>query len=102
MSKNIVDSIWHFKVEDNLGWDFCAGILKQNEDIEMTASEVKKIFEGYFKSLVNIRPFAKCPICSKKLIPRKSKYGYFVGCSAFPDCKFTATSSKPYVKQEVK
>jgi len=35
----------------------------------------------------------KCPVCSKPLIIRFSKFGRFLGCSGFPGCKFT----KPYL-----
>ena len=30
-----------------------------------------------------------CPRCGHALILRKGKYGYFYGCSNYPDCKFT-------------
>ena len=30
----------------------------------------------------------KCPECGKDLVVRKSKYGSFVGCSGYPDCKY--------------
>lgn len=31
----------------------------------------------------------KCPQCSGKLIERHGKYGRFIGCSNYPNCKFT-------------
>ena len=30
-----------------------------------------------------------CPKCGGKLVPRKGKYGEFLGCSNYPKCKFT-------------
>lgn len=30
-----------------------------------------------------------CPICKGKLIKRKGKHGYFIGCSNYPYCRFT-------------
>ncbi len=30
-----------------------------------------------------------CPKCGSKLVVRKGKYGEFVGCSNYPNCKFT-------------
>lgn len=30
-----------------------------------------------------------CPECGKKLLIRRSKRGKFIGCSGFPECKFT-------------
>lgn len=29
-----------------------------------------------------------CPKCGQKLVPRKSKYGEFMGCSFFPKCRY--------------
>lgn len=36
-----------------------------------------------------------CPECSAKLVVRHGKFGKFVSCSKFPDCKFT----KPYYEE---
>ena len=30
----------------------------------------------------------KCPLCGKDLVVRKSKYGSFVGCIGYPECKY--------------
>lgn len=30
-----------------------------------------------------------CPICGGHLVERKGKYGYFYGCSNYPNCSFT-------------
>lgn len=35
-----------------------------------------------------------CPTCAKPLVIRFSKNGEFVGCSGFPDCKFTSAFSR--------
>ncbi|MBR1385302.1 MAG: NERD domain-containing protein [Bacilli bacterium] len=31
----------------------------------------------------------KCPKCGGMLLERKGKYGYFIGCSNYPKCKYT-------------
>ena len=31
----------------------------------------------------------KCPLCGGNLVERKGKYGYFIGCSNYPKCKYT-------------
>jgi DNA topoisomerase-1 len=36
----------------------------------------------------------KCPLCGAPLVIRHGKFGKFLSCSRFPDCKFT----KPYVE----
>ena len=33
---------------------------------------------------------ASCPKCGKPLVLRQGKNGAFVGCSGFPDCRYTA------------
>lgn len=30
-----------------------------------------------------------CPVCGKNLITRKGKYGEFIGCTGYPQCKYT-------------
>ena len=30
-----------------------------------------------------------CPRCGKQLVPRKGKIGPFIGCSRYPNCRFT-------------
>ncbi len=30
-----------------------------------------------------------CPYCCGKLVQRKGPYGYFLGCSNYPECKYT-------------
>ena len=35
-----------------------------------------------------------CPICGNQLILRKGKYGDFMGCKSFPQCKFTRNISE--------
>ena len=30
-----------------------------------------------------------CPVCGKKLVPRKGRYGDFIGCSGYPECTYT-------------
>ena len=31
----------------------------------------------------------KCPDCGRRLVERKGKFGDFLGCSGFPQCKYT-------------
>lgn len=94
--KDYVDYIWHFKVEDNLDWEFCSEYMKMNEYADISAEELEKEFKKYFKDTMGIEPYSKCPVCGKELLPRSSRYGYFIGCSDYPNCKFMATNKKPY------
>ena len=42
----------------------------------------------------------KCPECSKKLIFKLGKYGKFISCSNYPDCKYAAPLEEEIVKDE--
>lgn len=33
--------------------------------------------------------FVTCPLCGAMMVERKGKYGRFLGCSSYPDCKGT-------------
>jgi DNA topoisomerase-1 len=35
-----------------------------------------------------------CPVCGKKLMIRKGKFGDFVGCSGYPDCTYIRSQTK--------
>ena len=93
----IVDGVWHFRVEDGLDWEFCAGVWNQDTGDALNGGQVKRAFLGYFRDLCGIEPYSACPVCGCELVPRKSGYGRFVGCSGYPKCRFMATKTKPYV-----
>ena len=48
---------------------------------------LKKAFENMEKDEPE-KVGEKCPECGKDLVVRKSKYGSFVACSGYPDCKY--------------
>ncbi|RBQ22844.1 Reverse gyrase [Candidatus Methanobinarius endosymbioticus] len=33
----------------------------------------------------------QCPVCGKDLLKRQGRYGEFIGCSGFPQCKFSSS-----------
>ena len=39
-----------------------------------------------------------CPLCNSKLVIRNGKYGKFVACSAYPDCKYIKKEEKKVVE----
>lgn len=34
-------------------------------------------------------PLPDCPLCGARLVQRSGKFGDFVGCSGYPDCRHT-------------
>ena len=75
---------------------------KHLEEIATGKGSFEQFYQGQIKNLsellknakkVEITPSASqvtCPICGKAMIRRKSKNGYFWGCSGYPECKSTA------------
>ena len=40
-----------------------------------------------------------CPNCNSPLVIKQSKYGKFVACSNYPECKYIQTNEKKEVKE---
>jgi DNA topoisomerase-1 len=53
--------------------------------------------ESLGKAKEEMTPFEEtdevCPLCGKKLVKRLSKAGLFLGCSGYPECKYTRNLS---------
>ena len=85
----IVDYQFTAKMEKNLdliasGKKSYLETLKQfwfpfKETLEKKYQEVKK---------VSFKTSKKCPLCGRPLIKRVSRYGWFLSCSGFPECKY--------------
>ena len=72
------DVIWT-KVLDNFYGDFESLVEKAFKDMEKEAP--KETGE-------------MCPLCGKPLVIRKGKYGEFVACSNYPECKYVKKEEK--------
>lgn len=90
---DILDYSFTAQMEDNLDeiargerkWkptikEFYTPFEKKLEETEEKAEKVKMELEYVDK---------KCPECGKQLIVRVGKFGKFLACSGFPDCKHT-------------
>jgi hypothetical protein len=78
--------------------------LKSSGEISLTVrtndeGELEKLLEKWEPRLIIITepngkpkyyPGDSCPRCHSKLIRRQGQRGKFIGCSAFPECEFTA------------
>ncbi len=60
--------------------EFYTPFAKKLAEIIETAEKVKLVVEYAGK---------KCPDCGKELIVRTGKFGKFLACSGFPECKYT-------------
>ncbi len=75
---------------------------KTLEEIATGKGSLEKFYQAQLKDLnelltkaknIEIKPSASqvvCPSCGKAMVRRKSKTGYFWGCSGYPECKSTA------------
>ena len=97
--REIVDVGFTARMEDGL------------DDIETKGIRWKQIVEDYYKILRDELDDAdkkipkieqeveltgeKCPQCGKDLAIKHSRFGTFIGCTGYPECKFT----KPIVKK---
>ena len=59
------------------------------ESIKELIGEQELAFYDAAAPLIEKESIDKCPRCGNKLIVRNGKYGDFLGCSNYPDCKYT-------------
>ena len=76
--------------EGKVGWEktiynFYSGFRKgvEKAESEMEKVEIKQEFTG-----------ESCPECSSPLVFKLGKFGKFIACSNFPDCRYTNTIQK--------
>ena len=79
---------------------------KTLEEIAKGEGSLEKFYQAQLKALnelltkaksIEIKPSASqviCPSCGKAMVRRKSKTGYFWGCSGYPECRCTARDIK--------
>lgn len=59
------------------------------------AKQIKEV-EGASRVKIEVEQVGEdCPLCGSPLVIRHGKFGKFISCSTFPECKFT----KPLVKE---
>lgn len=58
----------------------------QDKSLNRNYNHVKNIKKSLAKKPVDNKI---CPKCGENLIQRKGKYGYFLGCTNYPRCKYT-------------
>ncbi len=88
---NIVDAHFTAEMEDKL------------DKVATGEEEWIKMLDNFYKPFIETIKFAEkempsqkevkkanktCPQCGEELVYRKSKFGEFVGCSAYPKCKY--------------
>lgn len=68
------------------------------QDLESTIVEK----QGFSRAeLVGEKLDENCPDCGKQLIMRFGKYGKFIGCSGYPECKYMRKVTKDNASEEI-
>ncbi|HMT03741.1 MAG TPA: topoisomerase DNA-binding C4 zinc finger domain-containing protein, partial [Burkholderiales bacterium] len=58
--------------------------------------------QGFSRAeLVGEKLDENCPDCGKQLIMRFGKYGKFIGCSGYPECKYMRKVTKDNASEEI-
>lgn len=116
--KNLVPTKLGFTVTDMMcdyfkeivDVDFTANMEKGLDDIEAKGVPWKKIIKDYYgilreelnradEEMAKLEPELeltgeKCPECGKDLVIKQGRFGSFIACMGYPECKYT----KPIVK----
>ena len=68
----------------------CTGFAKgkKGQPLPPGACDYSEPLEGQREPQLEILEGEKCPKCGKPLAKRRGRFGPFVGCTGYPDCKF--------------
>ncbi len=85
-----------------LDYDFTADMEKNLDDIESAKIDWVSIIDKFYKDFIQqidiadkntkkivIESDQVCELCGKKMLVKTSRYGDFLGCSGYPECKNT-------------
>jgi len=99
LTKNLPDIInvkFTAKMEEDLD-KIAQGTVKRDDVLNAFYKEFKKdlaAFGGKETGKTPIPTDKSCPECKEKLVIRFGKAGEFLGCSGFPECKFTTNFTR--------
>jgi DNA topoisomerase-1 len=77
--------------------DIAAGEVSELEALNAFWQEFQPLLRGATAKLAEVKPARpapqktgeQCPECGSDLVKRNGKKGEFIGCSAFPKCRYT-------------
>ncbi|MFA5028954.1 MAG: type I DNA topoisomerase [Candidatus Methylomirabilota bacterium] len=112
----IVNDILVDNFPDIVNYDFTAHVEDDLDEIaegKRVWQEVIAEFYGPFEKLLKDKSDKiekksmdeeleeKCPDCGKNLVMKHSRSGKFIGCTGFPDCRFTRSFVKPEIQVKI-
>lgn len=77
---------------DVVAYDFTAQLETRLDDIEegeaLWPKVVREFYEPFLKDYAKV-PQKLCPTCGRPMELRVSRFGQFLGCTGYPECKYT-------------
>ncbi len=77
---------------DVVAYDFTAQLETRLDDIEEGKADwpkvVREFYEPFLRDYARV-PQKLCPKCGRPLELRVSRFGQFMGCTGYPECKYT-------------
>ena len=105
LGRTITDDIMYEYFKDVIDISFTSGMELNLDKVAEGKLKWKQVVADYYSILENeiktakeqaekIKPTVElvdeiCPLCGKQLARKSSRYGEFLACTGFPDCKFT-------------
>ena len=98
---NIVDVAFTAKMEANLdkveegGVDYVGMLRDFYGDFEKTLEKAEKDMEGVRMKVPDEETDEVCELCGKPMVIKTGRFGKFMACSGFPECRNTKKIVKP-------
>ena len=93
--KNIVDARFTAKMESDLDEveqgekDWVAALHEFYDDFSKTLEKAETAMEGKRVKVPDEETDVVCELCGRKMVIKYSRYGKFLACPGFPECKNT-------------
>ncbi|MCX6809456.1 MAG: type I DNA topoisomerase [Candidatus Berkelbacteria bacterium] len=101
---NIVDYDFTAQVEEKLD-SIAEGKIKWQEVVREIYEPFKKELDAKSDSIektdMDEKLEEKCPDCDKNLIIKQTRHGKFIGCTGFPDCRYTRSFVDPKTQEKI-
>ena len=97
---NLINVKYTAKMEEDLD-SISNGSIVWNELLKKFYKEFEPMVENAFENMEKKEPEKtgeKCPECNSDLVIRNGKYGKFVSCSNYPNCKYIKKEAKQNVE----
>ena len=93
---NLINVKYTAKMEDDLD-NIASGEVIWNELLEEFYKEFEPMVKDAFDNMEKKEPEKTgevCPDCGKELVKRNGRYGEFIACSNYPECKYIKKEEK--------